>query len=168
MAVLDPYLSNINRLKENLVSEAKEAIRLHSEEILNLIKETQLGKGLNSQGQRLSFQHGKQTGNGIYTKATEAIAHNAFAVALGQQPRKPKRAGSPYNFEWGGSTFDTMGIDLATDGLIHIFTADGKQMFLEEIYGEIFSMTDKNNDYVNRELILPHLQKYILDNFWRT
>ena len=167
MSVIDPYVAKLERLREQLIPEAKEAIRLHSETILNLIKETQLGQGLNSDGARLSFQQGKFSGNGFYTEATEAIAHNAFSIALGEQPRKPKRAGSPYNFEWTGTTFDTMGIDLATDGLIHIFTADGKQMFLEELYGEIFSMTPANNDFVNNEIILPHLQKYILDNFWR-
>ena len=37
-------------------------------------------------------------------------------------------------------------------------------LILEDIYGEIFDLTEEHNQYVNIEIILPTLQQYILDN----
>lgn len=157
MSVVTPYLLNLQAISDKLPELAKTAILARKEEILNILRQKQLGIGENSMGQPLSWQDGENSGDGFYTKYTEELANTS-------NPKNQKRAGSPYTFQWSGSTFASMNIDTATEGSFHIFTQDGKQSLLEDVYGEIFQLTPEHNDFVNNEIILPFLYQYLLNN----
>lgn len=117
--------------------------------IYYLIKERQLGQGLNSAG--------KETGT--YKKITQKWAQDPY----GYKPRKSKNPGDPYNFDWTGDFVDGIYAKMESGGF-SIFSRDKKQSLLENKYGELLKLTDEHNTQVNMELILPELQKYILEN----
>ena len=162
MSVTDPYINKLRSIKSKIPSLAKKIVAENSDLILNILKFNQLGVGLNSDGLPLAWSHKGQKGDGTYAVATQGIAND--------DPRyrsiKPKTAGSPYNFQWSGETFAFMGIKIKASKY-EIFTKSGKQKLLEEIYGEIFKLTEENNDFINETIIIPGLIDHILNNFHR-
>jgi len=158
MSVTDPYIKKLNRIKSKIPSLAKKIVKDNSEIILNIIKFKQLGVGLNSDGLPLAWSHNGQSGTGRYAKRTQGIA-------TGQGISFTKTFNAKYNFQWSGRTFDTMGLKTKGKDVFEIFTIDGKQKLLEEIYGEIFKLTKDNNEFINETIIIPGLIDHILNNF---
>jgi len=154
---ISPYLKKLDSIKLDIEKIAKKAIIENGTIIKDLLKDRQLSDGKNSKGNPLKMRIGK--GTGFYAESTQDYADK-------QGLSVPKTKNSPYNFQWTGDTFDSMGIRTINGGY-EIFTIDGKQGLLETIYGEIFDLTEENNKYVNNEIILPALQKYILENFYK-
>lgn len=160
MSLLTPYINNLRSIEQDIPKIAKKAIRANVEEIENLLKQTQLGKGKNSDGLPLAWRQGKKSGNGRYAPTTQKFAN----LGIPSKPIRPKIPGQPYNFEWDGSTFRMMGVKLKGNEEYEIFTRTGKQKFLESIYGRIFDLTEKNNDLVNEKIVLPFIQDFIFEN----
>lgn len=157
MSLVSPYLKNISRIERELEGVAEKVVLDNADYIKNILKYEQLAKGKNSKGNPLRFSDKDNSGSGYYAPATEIIAKK-------QGLSVPKTTGSPYNFQWTGDTFDSMGLKKITKGF-EIFTIDGKQKKLEEAYGDIFSLTKENNYLINVELIYPKLIEYFLEEF---
>lgn len=143
--IVTPYLTKLNAIEKELPMIAQRAVIDNAENIKNILKYSQLELGINSDG---GFA-------GVYKSFTEQYASIADTV-------KPKIAGQPFNFQWSGATFAFMDIKTDGKGNYDIFSTSGKQQLLEEIYGELFDLTDEHNQYVNIEIILPSLIDYIL------
>ena len=93
---------------------------------------------------------------GTYSKATELES----LFGSGPRPRREKREGQPYNFEWTGGLFD--GFTLEITGTTATFTSrDSKTPLLQEKYGEIFGLQDENLQEAIREKIGPAFIKNI-------
>lgn len=148
--IIEPFIDNLNAIERELVDVAKEVIILKKEEIISILQDSQLSLGLNS----------KNKVAGVYKTSTEQFASIFNTV-------KPKKAFEPYNFEWTGQTFAFMDVKNESGSLYSIFSTSGKQSILEKAYGELFDLTEENNDWINQNIILPELQKYILENIFR-
>jgi hypothetical protein len=145
--IVDPYLLKLNSIEQELPDIAIQSVINNKENIMNILKFSQLELGIKSDGSDV----------GVYSDLTSQFA-------IGQDTVKPKNAGDPYNFQWSGGTFAFMDIKTSGKGEFDIFSTGGKQKLLEDIYGELFDLTEEHNQYVNIEIILPTLQQYILDN----
>jgi hypothetical protein len=150
--IVDPYLLKLNSIEQELPDIARQAIINNSAEIVLLVK-SQLSHGLNSDGGYLTHEFG----NGLYAESTQSYADS-------DNVRTPKVFGSLYNFSWSGETLDNLEMGNINNSSFDVTTIAYKKKLLEEIYGEIFDLTEENNQYVNIEIILPTLQQYILDN----
>jgi hypothetical protein len=155
MGIVQEHIAHLEAMKNSVEDVVREIITEHAGEIIDLVRFRQLAKGLNSENKPLSWAFG----TGLYAKSTQGLA-TAQGLAV------PKTAGSPYNFQWTGDTFDSMGFKLTTKAF-ELFTVDGKQRMLEGIYGEIFNLTEENNALVNQHIIQPELIKWIDENWWR-
>lgn len=160
MSILEPTIKHLIDLGSRIPEIAKKAVRENIGEIEDILKYSQLGKGMNSDGLPLAWEQGRKSGNGKYAPTTP----NYAKLGIPSSPIKPKTTGQPYNFEWTGDTFRMMGIELKGDDEYVIFTRTGKQDFLESIYGRIFDLTEKHNSLVNETIILPYLEEFILSN----
>ena len=145
--LVDPYLIKLDFIEKQLPDIARKAVIDNKDEIKDILKYKQLALGKGSDGEYLGF----------YSESTQDYADS-------QGLSIPKTEGDPYNFQWTSDTFDSMGLFATKKGEFDIFSIDGKKDLLEFIYGEIFDLTEKNNQEVNIEIILPTLQQYILDN----
>jgi hypothetical protein len=145
--IITPYLQKLEFIKQELTNVAKLVVIENKENIMNIVKFSQLELGIKSDG----------TSAGVYKGITEQYANFQDTV-------KPKGAGDPFNFQWSGATFAFMDIKADAVGEFDIFSTSGKQELLDDIYGKLFDLTDEHNEFVNLEIILPELQKYILDN----
>ena len=143
--VLEPYTKEIADIKRDLPDILRKILKDKKKQVLNILKKEQLGKGLNSKGKPLT----SLKGNGFYAKSTELFAKEP------PKPRKPKEAGKRYNFEWTGGTFDNMFMHFEDEKSYSLFSKDKKASFLEEEYGDIFTLTKKNNKQVNDEILRP-------------
>ncbi len=166
-SIVQPYIENLKSIENKIPDLAKQALKENYSEIVMLVKAEQLGKGKNSMGLPLAWSDGKYSGDGFYSDATDKIADNSINSALGRSTKKPKIAGEPYNFSWTGATLDGMAMKDTGVDTFEIFTTDSKKSYLEGIYGEIFKLTEKHNTYVNEQIILPYLYRYILNNFMK-
>lgn len=154
MKIIQSLIDNLSSLESNLDNIASKAIKKNSAEIVTLVKR-QLSHGKNSDDQPLAFTDGYQSGTGFYAESTQDFA-NRDGVSV------PKTKGSPYNFHWTGETLDNMQMGEVRNGKYEIVTAQSKMSFLENIYGEIFSANEKNNQWVNEHVVEPELAKEIL------
>jgi hypothetical protein len=154
--IVDPYILKLNAIELELPNIARQAIINNASEIVLLVK-SQLSQGFNSFGNNLSFSTKQNSGSGFYAESTKAFAirDNVFT---------PKNEGDPYNFSWSGETLDNLQMGNIGKDSFDVTTVGYKKKLLEEIYGEIFELTEENNLYVNIEIILPTLQQHILDN----
>lgn len=84
---------------------------------------------------------------GTYSQATEEIAKT-------ENPRKPKIAGQPFNFEYTGGLFD--GFELLVDGTqAQFWSTDSKTPFLVTEYKDLFGLQDENLKEVITKVIYP-------------
>tara|TARA_R110002020_G_scaffold334555_3_gene549818 strand:+ start:9082 stop:9540 length:459 start_codon:yes stop_codon:yes gene_type:complete len=149
--ITERVLSNLNNLERKIPKWSKEAILKNKGEIVNLVKFSQLAKGINSYNTKI----------GNYALSTQGYA-DADNIQI------PKTFGAPYNFQWTGETFDNMkleGVD-TNKSTFDIGTAKGKQRILEQEYGEIFDLTEKHNNWVNENIIEPYVAKKIEENLF--
>lgn len=146
----------LESLKGKIPDVAKEAILENKGVIVNLVKYNQLSRGINSSGRPLAKKKGR--GSGYYAKATERIAKS-------EGVRMPKIAGSPYNFAWSGDTLDGMylkAINISRSNY-EIYSRTSKAKLLEDIYGEIFDLTEEHNEWVNKNILEPYISAWISD-----
>jgi hypothetical protein len=116
------------------------AIREAENVILNLNKE-QLSDGKNYLGIEV----------GTYKEETAMLA-------LFDKPRKPKEAGSPYNFEWSGDFFDNFKMGINGNEVTitsNVQGDDSKLNFL--LNNNLFGLNEDNLKKVIREQILPKI-----------
>jgi len=163
--VVTPFINRLDSIKERLPDIAKGIILKHKEEILSIVQDTQLGKGLDSYGKYL-IHPVKRSGNkrgkriGTYEFSTERTYREEGA-------NKPKVYGEHYNFNWTGNTFDGMDIKDYTKDSYTIFTKDFKASILKSEYKtELFDLTDENNTWVNENILLPNLYEHILEDMF--
>ena len=149
MDLLKTYQQKLNAMKKEIPQWAKEAILQNADAIVFRLKAFQLTKGLDSLGNVV----------GTYAARTQGFADKEGA-------RKDKVAGSPYNFEWSGETFDNLKVaSVNKSQATYVFaTVAYKQDLLEGLYGEIFELTDESNDWVNKTIIEPYVAKKIQES----
>ncbi|MCB0463965.1 MAG: hypothetical protein KDC81_14795 [Flavobacteriaceae bacterium] len=155
MRITEKALANLEQIKNEIPIWIRDAILENRGQIVNLVKFEQLSKGLNSDGQPLSWSGG----TGFYAQATQSFAYR-------DNVRIPKVEGWAYNFSWSGQTLDNMYIDSVdvSKSTYEIETVKSKENLLEGIYGEIFKLTDEHNKYVNENIIQPYISKKIMEN----
>lgn len=156
--LLDEHIANLDKIKSDIPKIAEDIVRKNSEKILDLVRYGQLAKGLDSFEKDLVYP-GKTTNIPLYEPSTEL-----YWAKQQPQPIKPKKAGERYNFEWTGETFRAMMLEIRGEGVFEIFTKDAKNNLLQQIYGTIFNLTDKHNEYINENIILPKLYEYLLNS----
>lgn len=147
MTVIQPFIDRLDDIERNLYNVAKEIIKEDAEFIIGMLKHGQLEQGLNSYGKIV----------GRYSVHTQGYA-NADNIST------PKRFGDPYNFFWSGQTVENLKVSKITKKSFEITTVKFKQNLLEEIYGELFDLTEEHNEYYNNEMLLPKLYEKIIDN----
>ncbi len=160
MSIVTKYIDNLKQLKDDVPLIAYDIAVKNADKIILILQNKQLGIGLNSSGGALSFVQGKYSGDGTYSEWTEMIAKH-------ESTRKPKNAGDVYNFQWSGSTFDSMILKADNSGEYQILSTDGKMRMLESLYGKIFDLTEAHNEYVNEVIIKPALYDYLLENLFK-
>lgn len=147
---LSPLLKNAKIAKKGMRSIAKKIIKNHAQEIINLIKFGQLEQGIDGTGKIV----------GTYALTTQGYA-DADGVTT------PKDFGSPYNFHWSGQTIENLKLGRITNDYFEITTIKFKQDLLSDLFGgELFELTAEHNNYVNEEIIVPNLEKYILETIF--
>jgi hypothetical protein len=148
--VIQPFINRLSEIKLDLSKIAKQIIIENSSEIVLLVK-SQLSHGLNSDSNPLRWSGG----NGYYSPHTQSYADR-------DNVQTPKKFGSAYNFSWSGETLDNLKMGKINKDNYEITTVKFKKDLLENIYGEIFDLTEENNNYVNNIILLPKLQEYII------
>lgn len=149
MQLLKTYQAKLTALKKQIPEFAKEAIVSNSNMIVDILKFGQLEQGLDSLGNIV----------GRYAITTQGYA-NADNIS------SPKNFGDPYNFNWTGETLDNLKIGSVNKSqkTYRFTTVAYKKRLLEDLYGEIFELTEEHNDYVNRAIIEPYVAKKIEEN----
>jgi predicted AAA+ superfamily ATPase len=161
MGIVDKHLKNLFYLEENIDDFAKKIVIDNAAEILKVLQDKQLAIGEYSTGRPLKWADG----DGYYSVTTELIAQKE--ALLGRSPKKSKKAGDPYNFQWSGSTFASMVLEVGNVEEYSIFSKDGKEALLKQIYGDdLFKLSKSNNKWVNENIIEPKLSKFIEENWW--
>ena len=171
MKIIQSLIDNLSSLESNLDNIASGAIKENSSEIVTLVKR-QLSHGKNSNDEPLAFTDGDQSGTGFYAESTQDYYDSDLRKGMSGGKatfsdgtnfgRVAKTAGSPYNFHWTGETLDNMQMGEVRNGKYEVVTVQSKMSFLENIYGEIFSANEKNNQWVNKHVVQPKLGKEIL------
>lgn len=149
--MLDKVRQHFRDVEKRIPAWAKEAIELNKFEIINRLKAFQLEKGLDSSGRVV----------GTYADSTEIYAERDNVY-------KPKTAGMPYNFYWTGETYENIAIRSVNKSAktYTIRTNMSKEKLLEEQFGDLFTLTAENVDYVNKNIIEPYLAEKITENLF--
>tara|TARA_R110000782_G_scaffold134683_6_gene227026 strand:+ start:43 stop:489 length:447 start_codon:yes stop_codon:yes gene_type:complete len=133
----------LNKLKGvNINSLTKLVIKENEKEIIQ-VNQQELSQGRNFLGQSV----------GLYSKTTELLSKDT-------NPRRPKKAGQPYNFEDTGDLFDGMFLKLTGVKLKIDSKGKGdqdKKLFISQ--NELLGFDDKSEEIINYEIIKPDLQK---------
>lgn len=143
MGVLKQYIAKLEKASSQLERVAIEAVREKEAFILSLLKDEQLGSGLDSFG-KLVGQYKESTINKWVPK---------------DPPRTRKSIGQPYNFDWHGTFKDTMKIVYDNDG----YTVESAtKRALEAIYNtKLTKLTKEHSEIIDKEVIEPALYNYI-------
>lgn len=119
-----------------------------TEKIALSLQKQQLGDGRDNEDKEI----------GVYSEATENWPRD-------YQPRKPKIAGQPYNFEDTGGFFDNMKLVFG-DGEVSFWSTDSKTPLLADTYGNIFGLDDTNlRNYIQNSiypLLMLQIRKTLL------
>ena len=150
--VLEPYTKEIADIKRDLPDILRKILIKNKEQVLDILRKEQLGKGLDSKGKKLIHPSKRNRPDrwGIYEPITET-----YYAKKPPLPRKPKIRDKTYSFEWTGGLFDGMFLHFEDDKSFSLFSKDKKASFLEKEYGDIFTLTKKNNKQVNDEILRP-------------
>jgi hypothetical protein len=149
--IIEKALTNLESLKSRIPGWAVDAVKENSDLIINIIRGKQLSKGLDSNGSLI----------GRYQPSTEGYADR-------DNISTPKTPGSPYNLYWSGDTLENLYIKSVnkSQSTFNISTVASKKKLLESLYGEIFDLTEANNDLVNTTIIEPYIAKKIEENLF--
>ncbi|WP_299116940.1 hypothetical protein [uncultured Winogradskyella sp.] len=140
------YIDQLTMVKKELPKVARQILKESENEIILLLQETQLAKGLDAEGNL----------TGTYSRATEIIS-----LFEKPTPRKPKREGEPFNYEATGEFFDTMKL-LFKDAMTYdIFTPEYKAKELNE-YLPNLDLSKENNEIINQKILMPKLIEWVL------
>lgn len=157
MSLVKKHIERLKVFSQNIDKIAEKQVVNNAGEIINMLRYEQLAKGINSNENPIS---NGSSHKGFYSKNTHKKAYEQ-GLAI------PKSAGLPYNFQWTGDTFSSMGLKpIPSQKGFNIFTIDGKMNKLRSFYdhgGDIFKLTDKNNKKVNDEIIMPELFNELMD-----
>ena len=137
--VLEPYTKEIADIKRDLPDILRKILIDNEDRVMQILKSFQLTKGKDSKGKVV----------GTYSVNTPSY------IDPNNEPRQDKVPGSPYNFEWTGGLFDDMFMHFEDDKSYSLFSQDSKAKMLEKEYGDIFTLTKKNNKQVNDEILRP-------------
>lgn len=148
--VLEPYTKEIADIKRDLPKILREILIKKRDEVIRILKNEQLAEGLNSKGQVVG-RYSSNTPN--YIDPTNP-------------PRQDKIAGQPYNFEWTGELFDNMYLHFEDINSFSLFSQDSKAKMLEKEYGDIFTLTTKNNARINEEILRPAMYEAIIQRLF--
>ena len=148
-SVVTKYINNLQSISDKMEIIAKDAVIQNAEFIIFTLTERQLALGLNSAGAI----------SGRYAPYTSLKASDPY-----NQPRREKRRGEPYNWDWSGELFETMNVKAESDSF-SIFSTTGKDKMLEAHFKmKLTKLTEENNKMINETIILPYLMKYLLDH----
>ena len=144
MANLQEFQTNLKKVNSYASLEIILFVEIKRfENVFINLNKSQLSEGKSATGQLF----------GTYSQLTEDIAKT-------ENPRKPKIAGEPYNFEYTGGLFD--GFELLVDGTqAQFWSKDSKTPFLETKYKDLFGLQDDNLKEVIFKVILPAFQLQI-------
>jgi hypothetical protein len=138
MATIAQFQQKLSRIANKKALELILFVEIKRyENIFVKIQKEQLSKGESNTGDIF----------GTYTEATESIARL-------ENPRKPKIAGQPYNFEYTGGLFDDMVLDVFEDRA-SFFSNDSKTEELMQKYKGLFGLQEDNLRKIIREVIAP-------------
>lgn len=84
---------------------------------------------------------------GVYSPATEEIARQ-------ENPRKPKIAGEPFNFEYTGGFFDGMKAIFSGDE-VTFTSSDSKTSLITEKWDNIFGQSDEDLQSFVSKVLYP-------------
>ena len=156
MGLLQPFIANLELASNQLDRVAMNAIKDNENYILLLVKEQQLGKGLDSEGKNIL--HPKGNSSGTYQPATEN-----YWAKKNPKPRTSKRTGNKFDMEWTGATKDSMKVITARGG----FDIDSsRKRAIEAIYGtKMFALMEKHSKLINEKIIEPAIYEHIFKAF---
>lgn len=147
---LEPYVKAIEDIKKELPQFLRKVLIDRRTEVLNILREEQLGYGLDSSGKVI----------GRYSKNTPSY------IDPRNPPRQDKTPGEPYNFEWKGGLFDDMYLHFEDLKSYSLFSQDEKAKYLEAEYGDIFTLTKTNNERINQEILRPAMYEFIIQRLY--
>lgn len=138
MATIAQFQQRLSRIANKSVLEIILFIEIKRyENIFIRLNKEQLSDGEDNQGKIL----------GTYKKSTEKIAKT-------ENPRQPKIAGQPFNFEYTGGLFD--GFELRVfEKEAYFYSTDGKTDLLIGKYKGLFGLQEDNLKKVISTVILP-------------
>ena len=148
--VLEPYTKEIADLKKELPKILRDILIKKRDEVIRILKDEQLGEGKDSKGKVI----------GRYSRNTPDYINPE------DPPRQDKIPGQPYNFEWTGGLFDKMYLHFEDLKSYSLFSQDSKAAFLKKEYGDIFTLTKKNNERVNNEILRPEMYNTIIERLF--
>jgi hypothetical protein len=148
--VLEPYTKEIADLKKDLPNVLRKILIKRRDEVIKILKTEQLAEGIDSKGRVV----------GRYSPNTKNY------IDPSNPPRQDKTAGQPYNFEWTGGLFDKMYLHFEDLNSFSLFSQDSKAQMLEKEYGDIFTLTDKNNERINQEILRPAMYDEIINRLF--
>lgn len=144
--VLEPYVKEIADIKKDLPKILRKILIDNRDEVIQILKNEQLAEGIDSKGKVV----------GRYSINTPSY------IDPTNPPRQDKEPGQPYNFEWTGGLFDNMYLHFEDLKSYSLFSEDSKAKFLEKEYGDIFTLTEKNNERINNEILRPLMYDEII------
>lgn len=160
---IKPVLDNLQEISDKLERIGRRALIENMDEVIFVITEMQWGQGLDASGATM----------GWYTPKTEEEANDPY-----NKPRSNKIAGDPYNLDWTGELYNTIALRFESDATYSIYSTVGKVRFLErelsDIKGQkkrglkvnLSKLTKENNEYINQEIVIPYVYKYILEHLF--
>lgn len=135
----------LNRAKiahQMIPADTAKIIKMLSNDIINLVRDGQLGKGLNSKGSVI----------GRYTYNTEILSGGR------------KKEGDLFDFQDTGDLYKNFDYDFGS-GQLEIFSTDSKVDLLKEKYeqgdGKLFVLSVEHQHKLNYEMIKPFLIKFL-------
>ena len=142
MSTIRQMLFRAKIAHKSIPSDMTKIVKILSEDILDLIRERQLHRGLNSEGKII----------GRYTAATEQISGGR------------KKEGQPYDFLDTGDLFRGFKYNFK-GGELEIFSTDSKFDQLkwehERGNGKLFVLSEENQHLLNFEMIKPMLVRFL-------
>jgi hypothetical protein len=148
--VLEPYTKEIADLKRDLPNVLRKILIKRRDEVIKILKTEQLAEGIDSKGRVV----------GRYSANTKNF------IDPSNPPRQDKIAGQPYNFEWTGGLFDKMYLHFEDLNSFSLFSQDSKAQMLEKEYGDIFTLTEQNNERINQEILRPAMYDEIINRLF--
>lgn len=155
MSLVTPYINRLEKIKTSIPRVATRAIIENAEMIIQVLKDKQLSEGLDYMGKNV---YADDKYNGFYKTSTQNIAEDPQ-----RKPRKPKIAGTAYNFEWTGDFFDSLNLRVnAQKKTFEIYSTTNRDVYLETFYKtDLTTLMKGNEQFVMDAFVKPFLIDYI-------